>query len=340
MLSFVSAPNHGIVCSLNRRKFALNFEESAGMLIMKTRLATYGLQKNLRNHWQLYALLVVPLALVIIFNYIPMGGIVIAFKDYKARAGIWGSEWVGTKYFQQFFSTPRSMSIITNTLKLSLYSILASFPFPILLANLLNESKSPRLKKTTQLLTYAPYFVSTVVMVGILMRLLDPQIGMINRLITMFGGESQALMAKESFFPHIYVWSGIWQTTGYNAVIYLAALAGISPEYYEAAKIDGASKLQNIRYINLPLIMPTATILLILNFGSIMSVGFEKVFLMQNSANINASEVISTYVYKVGLKNMNMSFSTAINLFNSAINMLLIISVNFIAGKLGDTSLF
>lgn len=298
------------------------------------------LLKSIIQHWQLYLIIAIPVAFVIIFNYIPMYGVIIAFKNFKVTKGIIGSPWVGLRYFRQFFENPTNMDIIFNTIKISLYSIIAGFPMPILLAICLNEMKSRAFKKTVQMVTYAPYFISTVVLVGMLIQFCNPTIGMFNMILRVFGAGPINFMAEQKLFIHLYVWSGVWQGTGYGAVIYLAALTSISPELYEAAVIDGANKWQRIWSIDLPSIMPTAAILLILNFGQIMNVGFEKAYLMQNPANINASEIISTYVYKIGLINMNMSFSTAVNLFNSVVNMLMIVIVNYIANRLSETSLF
>jgi putative aldouronate transport system permease protein len=297
------------------------------------------LARSILRHWQLYVVIALPVAMVITFNYIPMYGVIIAFKNFKASKGIMGSSWVGLKYFQQFFGNRASMGIVLNTLKVSLYSIAAGFPLPILLAIGLNEMKSPVFKKAVQMVTYAPYFISTVVLVGMLIQFSDPRTGLFNLLFRALGLDPVNFMAKEGLFVHLYVWSGVWQSTGYGAVIYLAALSSVSPELYEAAFIDGANKWRRIWHIDVPSILPTAAILLILSFGQIMNVGFEKAYLMQNAANINASEVIATYVYKIGLISMNMSFSTAINLFNSMVNLLMILSVNYVAGRLNQTSL-
>jgi putative aldouronate transport system permease protein len=296
--------------------------------------------KSITNHWQLYALLAIPLVLVIVFNYVPMYGILIAFKDYKVKKGILGSNWVGLKYFKQFFSSATSGATIRHTITISLYSIIASFPFPIILALMLNYCRSKRLKNLTQMLTYAPYFISTVVLVALLNTFLDPRSGIINQFIQLLGFKAQPFISIGKLFPHFYVWSGIWQGTGYSAVIYISALSSIPVELYESAKVDGITKIQQILFIDIPYMLPTAMIMLILNFGQLMNVGFEKVYLMQNPANITISEVISTYVYKIGLINMDMSFSTAINLFNSVINMCMILLVNHIASKIGDTTLF
>lgn len=306
----------------------------AGKVIRRTKI------KDIHRHWQLYILISIPIIMLIIFKYIPMYGIIIAFKNYKVSKGIFGSDWVGFKYFLQFFESQASMNILWNTISISLYSILARLPFPIILAIGLNEMRSRRFKKTVQMFSYAPYFISTVVLVSMVMQFLDPRIGIVNKLIGLLGVDPINFLANEQYFKHIYVWSGVWQSTGYSAIIFIAALSSIPPELYEAAVIDGATKSQKIRYIDLPFLLPTVAIILILNFGQIMNVGFEKVYLMQNSANINASEVISTYVYKIGLVKMNMSYSAAVNCFNSIINMILLLVVNFGAGKLSDTRLF
>lgn len=292
------------------------------------------------KHWQLYAILAIPVILVIIFNYVPMYGVIIAFKNFSARKGIMGSPWVGMRYFNQFFSSTKSLSIIWNTLYLSLYTIIAGLPIPILLAIMLNEMKNKFFKKTVQMVTYAPYFISTVVLVAMLIQFTDPRIGIINKFVGLFGVEPTNYMADSGWFSHLYVWSGIWQSAGYSAIIYLAALSSVPSELYEAATIDGANKWRRIWSIDLPLILPTVSILLILNFGQVMNIGFEKIYLMQNPANVNISEVIATYVYKMGMINMNMSFSTAVNLFNSVVNMILIVFVNWLSKRLSNTGLF
>jgi putative aldouronate transport system permease protein len=243
-------------------------------------------------------------------------------------------------YFEQFFTSPVFWMLLKNTLGLSVYSLLAGFPMPILLALMLNETTSLKFKKTAQMVTYAPYFISTVVMVSIIMQFLDPRIGFINRVIVLLSGQARNFMGQERLFQSIYVWSGIWQNTGYAAIIYIAALSGIDPTLYEAAYIDGASRLQKVIHIDLPGILPTVVILLILSIGSIMNVGFEKVFLMQNPLNLGTSEIIATYVYKLGILNAQFSFGTAVGLFNSVINLILIASVNQIARRIGETSLW
>lgn len=299
-----------------------------------------GFWADVFRHWQLYVVLLIPLILVAIFNYAPMYGIIIAFKDYSTKKGIMDSVWVGFKHFEKFFSSAKSMTIIGNTLILSFYSLLASIPIPIALAIMLNEAKSKHFKKAVQMMTYAPYFISTVVIVSMLFQFTDVRIGIINKIMEIFGVEAVNYMGKAEWFRHLYVWSGVWQGAGYGAVIYIAALSGIPGELYEAATIDGANKWRRIWSIDLPMLLPTVSIMLILNLGQIMNVGFEKVYLMQNAANASVSEVISTYVYKIGLVQNNFSFSTAINLFNSVVNLVLVVAVNAISSKLSNTSLF
>ena len=290
--------------------------------------------------WQLYVILLVPFLWLIIFRYVPMYGLQLAFKNFRSSRGIWGSPWVGLAHFKRFFTSPSSWMVIRNTVTLSLYSIAASFPFAIILALCLNELRNEKTKKFIQTVTYAPYFISTVVMVSIIFQILDPRIGIINRIIMLFGGKSINFMAMPQYFSHIYVWSGVWQSNGYNAIIYLAALSAINPELHEAAIVDGCNKFQRIWYIDLPQIKPTIIIMLILNMGYVMSIGFEKVYLMQNPLNIEASEVMSTYIYRVGLINFDYSYSTAISFINSIINLVLLLTVNTIAKKLGEEGLW
>lgn len=296
--------------------------------------------KRMLNHWPLYILILPPIIYIAIFNYVPMYGVLLAFKQYLPLEGIIGSPWVGFSHFEQFFSSPSSWRIIKNTILISIYSLVAGFPLPILLAVALNEVRIKWFKKTVQMLTYAPYFISSVVLVGIVMQILDPRIGLINQFIQLFVGESINFMGDPQSFRSIYVWMGIWQGTGYGAIIYLAALAGVSKDLQEACIIDGASKMRRIWHVDLPSIRPTIVILLVLNVGGIMSVGFETIYLMQNNLNLSVSEIISTYVYKVGLINSNYGFSTAIGLFNSVINLILLITANFTARKLTDSGLW
>lgn len=300
-------------------------------------------KREFLTNWRLYAFLVLPIIYIFIFAYIPMAGIQIAFKKYDFLGGIWGSPWVGFDNFIRFFSAPNFNSILWNTISLSFYSLLASFPLPIIFALLLNSFPGQRYKKVVQTVSYMPHFISTVVMIGMLIQLFNPRTGAIGTFYQMItGGVMSDLFSSPSTFPHMYVWSGIWQGVGWSSIIYIAALAGVDQELHEAAEIDGANRLQRVIHIDFPSILPTAIIMLILAAGNIMNVGFEKVYLMQNSLNISASEVISTYVYKVGLTigTGDFSFATAIGVFNSVINFFLLVTVNFFSKKLNSTSLW
>lgn len=296
--------------------------------------------QTLKKDLSLYLFCLPTVVLTFIFAYIPMYGVQIAFRRYNARDGIWGSPWVGLHYFKRFIESPYFEMTIKNTLILSLYGLIVSFPIPIILALMLNSFRHARYRKVIQTVTYAPNFISTVVMCGMIILFMSPSVGAINGLIKAAGGEPINFMAKKELWRHIYVWTGIWQGAGWSSVIYFAALSGISPELHEAAKCDGATKFQEVIHIDLPLIMPTATILLIMSCGSILSVGFEKAYLLQNSLNSSVSEIISTYTYKVGLINNDMSYSSAIGLFNTIINLTLLLIVNKAADKLSGDSLF
>ncbi|WP_234032987.1 ABC transporter permease [Paenibacillus faecalis] len=299
----------------------------------------HAVQKIMR-HWQFYLLVALPLLYIIIFKYLPMFGVMIAFKDYNLVDGIWKSPWVGFKHFEQLFDAPFFWDYLKNTLTISLYGLLVGFPAPIILALALNEIRNGFFKKSVQMVTYAPYFISTVIIVSILIVNLSPNVGLLSNIYRALGLEPIDFLGRSEFFKSIYVWSDVWQFMGYGAIIYIAALSGVNPELYEAAKVDGATRFQKIRNIDLPSIVPVIVIMLILNIGQIMSVGFEKIYLMQNPLNQHTSEVISTYVYKVGLLGANFSFSTAIGLFNSIINFTLLIIVNFVAKKISSNSLW
>lgn len=296
--------------------------------------------KKMRTHWPLYVLLLPPIIYVALFSYAPMYGVALAFKQFQPIKGILGSPWVGLAHFEQFFSSPSSWRIIKNTVLISIFSLVAGFPLPILLAIALNEVRSRLFKKTVQMVTYAPYFVSSVILVGIVMQVLDPRSGLVNQFVGLFGGDPINFMGKPEYFKSIYVSMGLWQGTGYGAIIFLAALAGVSKDLQEASIIDGASKVRRIWHVDLPSIRPTIVIMLVLSCGGIMNVGFETIFLMQNNLNLSTSEIISTYVYKVGLVNSNFGFSTAIGLFNSVINLILLVIANFTARKLTDSGLW
>ena len=298
------------------------------------------LGRAILQEWQLYAILFLPLVWLIVFSYVPMYGVLIAFTKYNIANGLTASRWIGLDNFYRFFSTPSAVSTIVNTISVSLYALVAGVPCPIILAILLNECRSRRYKKAVQMVTYAPYFISTVVLVAMMFQMFDQHGGIVNQFLNLLGMKSVNFMSKKSMFRHMYVWSGVWQSTGFNAIIYISALNGIDPSLHEAAVIDGASRLQRIRYIDLPGIVPTATLLFILSCGSIMNVGFEKVYLMQNSANLRVSEVLSTYIYKMGLINLDYGYSSAVSLFNSSINLLLVVAVNALARRHGDNALW
>lgn len=296
--------------------------------------------KQIIKHWQLYLVILLPVAYIIVFYYVPMYGVQIAFRDYMPGEGFLESPGVGLKHFKAFISAHNFWTILGNTLGISIYTLIAGFPMPIILALFLNEMGNQKFKRTIQTITYAPHFITTVVMVSIIIQFMSPRVGVINNFIELLGGERINFMAVPQYFKSIYVWSGVWQSTGYSSIIYLAALASVDQALHEAATIDGATRFQRMWYIDIPGIMPTAVILLILSMGGIMNVGFEKIFAMQNSLNFSTSEVISTYVYKLGIQRANFSYATAVGLFNSVINLILLLTVNQIAKRTSETSLW
>lgn len=290
---------------------------------------------------QLYVLLILPLIWLTIFKYIPMVGAQIAFRDYSPLGGVFESEWVGLENFMRFFQSPKFFNVIKNTIVISAYDLIAGFPIPILLALAINSSTRRKFAKIVQTTTYLPHFISTVVMIGILIQTLNPITGLSGNIARLLGVDAVDLMAKPILFKSLYVWSGIWQNAGWGTIIYLATLAGVDPSLHEAAMVDGASRFKRVLHVDLPAIMPTAITILIMNTGKIMSVGFEKAYLMQNTLNLQSSEIISTFVYKTGLTaGGDFSYSAAIGLFNSIINLILIITVNKIAKKYSETSLW
>jgi ABC-type polysaccharide transport system permease subunit len=299
--------------------------------------------QRIKARWQIYLLLVLPLAYLLIFSYGPMGGLVIAFKRYNFALGIFGSPWVGLENFRRFFESYKFGQVLRNTLTLSFYSLVINFPLPVIFAVLLNALPYPRYQKIIQTVTYIPHFISTVVMVGLIFQLLNNRNGLYGSIFFLFTkGMPPDLLAVGSYFKHIYVWSGVWQGTGYASIIYFAALSNVDPTLHEAALVDGATRFQRVLYVDVPCIMPTASIMLILAVGGIMNVAFEKTLLMQNSLNLNYSEVISTYVYKVGLASgvNDFSLSTAIGMFNSVINFLLLIVANWGSRRLNGAGIF
>ena len=301
-----------------------------------------GTWKRISRNWGLYLLLLPSLVLLILFAYKPMYGVVIAFKNYKNSLGILGSPWAEPlfKNFQRFFNSYQCEATIRNTLRLSLYSLAVGFPIPIILALMINQITAMRFRRTFQTILYLPHFISTVVMVGLLLIWLSPSSGLVGAFYRLLGKDAPNVMTSASGFPSIYVWSDVWQHSGWDSIVFLAALSSIDPTLYEAATVDGATRWQKMRYIDLPLLMSTACIMLILRAGNLMNVGFEKVFLMQNDLNMSTSEIIATYVYKMGLRNSQYAVSTAVDLFNNLVNFVLLLLVNCVTRKLGETSLF
>ncbi|MCC8103263.1 MAG: sugar ABC transporter permease [Clostridiales bacterium] len=310
---------------------------------MKTKEAHIDRKKNfrigVRRSMPLYLLMLPSIIIFLLFTYYPMYGVVIAFKDYSPALGIMGSPWVGLKHFKQFFNSYQFWPTIRNTLVISLYTILVTFPLPIVLALLCNQMRAVKFKKFFQVATYLPHFISTVVMCGMIILFLSPSTGIIAKIVGLFGFTLPNLMGEASAFPHIYVWTEAWQHVGWDSILYIATLSAVDPTLYEAAIMDGANKWHRVLHIDVPALLPTATIMFIMRMGSVMSVGFEKVYLLQNTLNSSTSEILSTYVYKMGLISNQYSLSSAIGLFNNAINLILLVTVNQIAKKLSDTSL-
>lgn len=297
--------------------------------------------KQVIKRYDLYLMLLLPLLWYIIFQYGPMYGLQIAFKDFNPALGFMGgSDWVGFEHFERFFSSYYFGRLLWNTFSISVLSLVIAFPIPIMLALLINEIRSTALKKWVQNVTYIPHFISVVVIVGMLSLFLDPDSGFVNVLLQSFGKDSIAFLEKPEWFKTIFIGSNIWQSMGWQSIIYVAALSGIDPQLYEAAKIDGATRFQRIIHVSLPGIFPIIIILLILDIGQFMNVGFEKILLMQNSLNLESSEVIQTFVYKNGILNGDFSYSSAIGLFNSIINFILLVLVNHFARKKAETSLW
>ncbi|MFV0399423.1 MAG: ABC transporter permease [Oscillospiraceae bacterium] len=298
------------------------------------------LLQDMRRNYILYLMILPVVAYYIIFAYAPMYGIQLAFKNFMPKLGITGSPWVGLENFQRFFSGYNFWDILKNTVQISLYSLLVGFPLPIIFALFLNYVRFGKLKKTIQMVSYAPYFISMVVMCGMLVIFMTPETGVFNVVLKKLGFESIAFLSEPTMFKSIYVWSGVWQGMGWSSIIYISALSGVDYEMHEAAIIDGATKLKRIWHIDLPSIKSTIIILLILQIGQVMNVGFEKVYLLQFPMNMSHSEVISTYVYRMGLINNDYGYSTAVGLFNSVINVTLLVTVNQISKKFSKTSLW
>ncbi|GHU83945.1 sugar ABC transporter permease [Clostridia bacterium] len=296
---------------------------------------------RLHNDWQLYVLLIPALVMVIIFSYLPMYGVQIVFRDYKTSFGIAGSKWVGLKNFTDFLNGPYFVRRLANTFLLNIYGLAVGFPIPIVMAILLNQLNKPRFKKFTQTAIYVPHFISTVVMAGILYLFFSPTNGIVNHLIEALGGKSIYFMIEAGWFRPLFIGSDVWQHAGWNTILYIAVLTGIDPELYEAATIDGATKRQRILHIDIPHLIPVATMMLILSCGSLLASNTDKALLMQTPGNTPTSDIIGVYVYTQGLvKGTQFSFTAAINLFMNVISFVMVISVNWISRKLGETSLF
>jgi len=310
------------------------------------------LGRNIVTDYELYLFLLPALVYIVIFAYVPMYGMQIAFKKFTIGKGIWGSPWVGFEHFIRFFNNYQFPRLIRNTLTLSLYRIIFSFPAPIILALMLNYVRNLAVKKFVQTVTYAPYFISSVAMAGMIIIFLNFDNGLVPNIVRLFGGAPKRYMMEPGYFKPIYVLTDIWQLTGYSSILYLAALSSVDKNLYEAATIDGATKLQRIWHIDLPAIRPTIVIMLILTMGTLMNVGFDKAFLLQNNLNIDSADVINTYVYRIGMGQAvvgggtasslgpQYSYAAAIGMFNNVINCIMLVLANFVAGKVGETSLW
>jgi putative aldouronate transport system permease protein len=298
--------------------------------------------RRIKRSWQLYVFLALPIIWLLVFMYYPMYGAQIAFRDFLPGRSIWGSEWIGLANFTRFFDSPMFMRLMKNTLWLSFYSLIIGFPIPIILALSLNQLRTGFFKRSVQMISYAPYFISTVVMAGLILQFLDLRRGPVNLLLQAVGIDTIHFMGVANYFPSIYVWSGVWQNTGFNTIIYLAALTTIDPALHEAAVVDGATRIRRIWHIDIPGILPVVMTLLILTMGQLLNVGFEKTFLLQNPLNLTTSEVISTYVYKVGLAGgvANFSYAAAIGLFNSLLGLIMLLAANQLSKWFSKTSLF
>ncbi len=305
----------------------------------RTRHILRDLRRDLvKNRW-IYIMAIPVIAFYILFSYIPMAGVQIAFKDYNFGAGIWGSPWAGLEHFIAFFSGPYAWRTIRNTMLLSLYTILVTFPLPIVFALLLNEVKSKLFKRTIQTVSYLPHFISLVVICGIIKEFTQST-GLVSSLLAMVGVPAETMLQDPARFRSIYVVSDLWQTLGWNSIIYLAALSGVDPTLYDAAAVDGAGRFRRVLHVTIPAIMPTIIIMFILRVGQFMSVGYDKILLLYNSNIYETADVISTFVYRKGVVESNFSFSAAVGLFNSIVNFFLVVIVNKISDKVSETSLW
>jgi len=298
------------------------------------------LGRQFAKHYQLVLLLIPAIIYLLIFSYWPMYGVQISFRDYRPDYGFFGSEWLGLKHFERFLTYPDFARLISNTITITVYRINVNFPIPIVLAIMLNEVQNRAFKKTVQTLTYMPHFISTVVVCGMITMFLNKDTGIINILIKAFGGEAYAFMTTPSAYPHIHVWSGVWQNAGYATIIYIATLSQVDASIVEAAVVDGASHIKRIWHVDIPHLMPTVIIQLLMSLGTLLTVGYEKVILLQNDLNMEKADVISTYVYRVGLLGGQFSYTSAIGLINTFINLALLLVFNSISRKYSETSMF
>jgi putative aldouronate transport system permease protein len=298
------------------------------------------LKGHFRTKWQLWVMVAPAIAFTLVFAYFPMYGIQLAFREFDFQAGLTGGEWVGLRYFNQFFESPLFWTLMRNTVAISFTTLVVGFVAPIALALIINQIFNARRKRFMQTATYLPHFISIVVIVGMLQVFLSPSSGLISRALGVFGGGDTNYLGDPDAFIPVYVISEVWQHCGWNSIIYLAALSSVDTQLYEAAKVDGANRLQMVRHIDLPALVPTMIVLLILNMGGVLNAGFEKIFLMQNPLNLPISEVISTYVYKIGILSSQFSYATAIGLFNTLINFAFLVGTNQLAKRFANTSLW
>lgn len=306
---------------------------------LQTTQKKYGIKTHMKQNWELYLMIIPVIAYYIVFCYVPMYGAIIAFENYSPGKGILGSKWVGFKHFIDFLSSPDIVRLLRNTLTISINTLIFGFSTPIILALMMNELRQAKFKRVVQTVSYMPHFISVVVICGMIKDFVSPG-GLISDMLSPFIGENIGMLTREEMFVPIYVSSGIWQALGWDSIIYMAALSGIDMQLYEAAKIDGAGKWNQMRYVTLPGIMPTIVIMLILKIGSMLSVGYEKIILLYNPLIYNTSDVISTYVYRLGFESQEWSYTSAVGLFNSIINFILLVSANTISRKMNDTSLW
>ncbi|WP_235019883.1 ABC transporter permease [Ruania rhizosphaerae] len=299
-----------------------------------------GLRRHVHRYWQLWVMALPAIGFVVLFAYVPMYGLQLAFREFDFTAGLTGGEWVGLKYFRQFFESPQFWTLMRNTVVISVTTLVVGFIAPIALALLVNQVIGRRRKRFLQTATYLPHFISIVVIVGMLQVFLSPSSGLITRVAEMVGVSGANFLGDTSAFVPVYVISEVWQHAGWNSIIYLAALASVDPQLYEAARIDGAGRFTIIRHIDLPALVPTMIVLFILNMGTVLSTGFEKIFLMQNPLNLGVSEVLATYVYKIGILSNQFSYGTAIGLFNTLINFTFLVITNQVAKRVSNTSLW